>query len=72
MLIRRHIKLGDNRTTLALEPLFWETIDTLSDGEANEWIIRQLRDRPATEGMSSWLRQRVLAEVLRSGRTDNP
>ena len=69
MLIRKHIALGQERTTLALEPPFWEAIALLAgNGGVNAWIEKQLAAKPETEGRASWVRQRVLGEMVKKAR----
>ena len=66
MLVRKHIASGEGRTTLALEPSFWEAIALLADkGGVNAWTEEQLAIKPETEGRASWVRQRVLMEFMR-------
>jgi len=72
MLIHRHITVNQRRTTLALEPLFWETIKHLAgEGGINAWMARQLETKPPTEGRASWVRQRVLGELVKQVHLPN-
>ena len=66
MLIRKHIGIGQQRTTLALEPPFWTVIEALAgDNGARAWTEAQLQHRPDTIGQASWIRQQVLGEVVK-------
>ena len=66
MLVRKHIALSQGRTTLALEPPFWEAMALLADkGGVNAWTEEQLAIKPETEGRASWVRRWVLMEFMR-------
>lgn len=36
--VRRHTRLPTGRTTVALEPTFWQVVDHLADGDTQAWI----------------------------------
>ena len=60
MLIRKHI----NRTTIALEPVFWKTIEGIAKPDTLQtWVNEQLLYKPDDIGRASWLRQRVLVAI---------
>ena len=66
MLIRKHIGNSRERTTLALEPPFWEAIEQLAGSDSvTTWAEAQLAIKPETEGRASWIRQRVLGEMVK-------
>lgn len=62
-LTSRHIRIGDKRTTIALESAFWRKIDRLAArmGQTwQEWTAAALAGRSGT-GKARWLRVMVLA-----------
>ncbi|MCP4127372.1 MAG: ribbon-helix-helix domain-containing protein [Gammaproteobacteria bacterium] len=62
MFIVKHIET-DIKTTVALEPLFWQALEALTDSPGT-WITEQLLSRPSGTGMASWIRQRILRAHL--------
>lgn len=64
---RRHITLNAARTTISMEPDYWKAIETLSGGDWRQWLTHTLAGKPATQGRSSWLRCKVLAELQQTG-----
>ena len=48
------------RTTLALEKVFWESIDEIFGKNWRHWVIEQLNEKPGEISNSSWIRQQVL------------
>jgi predicted DNA-binding ribbon-helix-helix protein len=65
---RRHITVSTDRTTVGMEPQFWQAIESISGGEWHQWLVQSLADKPATQGRSSWLRCRVLMALQNTGR----
>ena len=65
MLIHRSINLldADNhivKSTLALEPIFWEAIDEVFGKNWRHWAIEQLQNKPDLVSNSSFLRQAIM------------
>ena len=60
---RRHIGSGGDRTTIALEPEFWNAADRQAEAQGinwQQWVAMQLEDRPESYGRASWLRVSIL------------
>jgi predicted DNA-binding ribbon-helix-helix protein len=65
---RRHIWRGENRTSIALEPQFWQAADRLAQGNCitwTEWAEEQLSGKPDDIGRASWLRVAILEAALK-------
>lgn len=66
---RRHMVSNRGRTTIALEPAFWQAADIQAQAKGmdwRQWVIDQLDGRPDRHGRASWLRVAILkAETLR-------
>ncbi|MCP4988026.1 MAG: ribbon-helix-helix domain-containing protein [Colwellia sp.] len=66
MLIRKHI----NKTTIALEPVFWTTIEGIAKPDTLQtWVTEQLLYKPENTSRASWLRQQVLLQFQPIFRT---
>ena len=64
MLIQRTLITPERRTSIALEAVFWESIDSLSQGEWQPWAREVLKDKPANEGRATYLRTLVHHTVV--------
>ena len=64
MHMHRGINLISNgnhvRTTLALEKVFWESIDEIFGKNWRHWVIEQLNDKPGEISNSSWRKTSVV------------
>lgn len=69
---RRHLSLSSHRTTISLEPDYWEAIEALSGGQWRQWATDRLTIKPESTGRSSWLRQQVLAGYMRNAGFRTP
>jgi phosphoribosyl-dephospho-CoA transferase len=56
MLRTRTLQLPGLKTSVALERVFWQTIDALSEGEWQDWVIKQLEHKPNDVGRAMYLR----------------
>jgi len=66
-MITKHITLADKQTTIALEPIFWTAInDQLADETVRGWITDCISSKPGTTTRASWIRQRVLINMLKN------
>ena len=61
---RRHIALSDHKTTISLEPEYWQAIEDLGGDNWRQWAADTLASKPEGIGRSSWLRCQVLNRVL--------
>jgi hypothetical protein len=59
MYLHRTVVLPENKTSIALERIFWESIDLLSDGDWRQWVKEMLAKKPADVGRGTYLRQVV-------------
>jgi predicted DNA-binding ribbon-helix-helix protein len=60
---RRHIGIGRDRTTIALEPAFWRQVDRRAEQSGKEWrelIAGMLKGKPDGFGRAGWLRVAIL------------
>ena len=60
---RRHIGSGGDRTTIALEPEFWNAADRQAEAQGinwQQWVAMRLEGRPESYGRASWLRVSIL------------
>lgn len=60
---RRHVVSDEGRTTIALEPEFWQAADRQAEAEGKdwrEWAQAQLEGKPDGYGRASWLRVALL------------
>jgi len=65
-MITKHITLADKQTTIALEPIFWTAINDQLAGETErDWITDCINSKPGNVTRPSWIRQRVLINMLR-------
>ena len=66
MLIKRSVSLSGHRTSIALEPEFWDEIDRLADARSLSraaLISKVDRQRPADTNLASALRLLVLTDL---------
>lgn len=63
ILSRRHIGIGMDQTTIALESAFWRQVDRKAEQEGKDWrelIAGMLKDKPEGFGRAGWLRVSIL------------
>ena len=59
----RHIGKGESRTSIAIEPQFWQAAEKVAHGAGmnwKEWADQQLSNKPQQIGRASWLRVAIL------------
>ena len=71
MLIQRTLITPERRTSIALEAVFWESIDSMSQGEWQPWARKVLKDKPANEGRATYLRTLVHKAAI-TGQLNRP
>ena len=60
---RRHVVAEDHRTTIALEPEFWQAADMQAKAKGMDWrqgAAVQWMGKPNAYGRASWLRVSIL------------
>lgn len=60
---RRHVVSDEGRTTIALEPEFWNAADRQAKAKGmdwRQWAAVQLIAKPSDYGRASWLRVSIL------------
>ena len=57
MLRHRTLYISGVKTSIALESVFWETIDLLSDGDWKGWVNNCLKAKPDGIGRAMFLRR---------------
>ena len=65
-LIRKHITLEGNRTSIALEPLFWMQAEAMAKARGincNEWVSQHLKTNKVG-GRASALRLAILEGAM--------
>ena len=66
MFEKRRITNSDGqKTTIALESVYWDLIQMFAKGNASQWIENELKNKPDSINNASWIRQRVLIESMR-------
>lgn len=60
MMKTRYLELPTHATTIQLEPIFWDALDTASAGNWKGWVLTFLREKPKDVNRSSWIRQRIM------------
>ncbi|MBL6985228.1 MAG: ribbon-helix-helix domain-containing protein [Candidatus Thioglobus sp.] len=63
-MLKKHITINNTQTTIALEPIFWDAISRQFAGSVNEWVTDCIRDKPDQVTRASWIRQRVVNELI--------
>jgi len=48
------------KSTLALEPVFWEAIDDIFGRNWRHWAIEELQNKPEEQSNSSYIRQAIM------------
>lgn len=48
------------KSTLALEPVFWEAIDEIFGRNWRHWAIEELQNKPEEQSNSSYIRQAIM------------
>ena len=71
MLIQRTLITPERRTSVALESVFWESIDAISDGLWQPWAREVLKDKPDSECRATYLRTLVHKAALK-GQIQRP
>ena len=67
MLRHRTIVISGKKTSIALERVFWEVIDEISDGNWQSWLLLALQEKREGVGRATYLRSTLL-NVARSGQ----
>jgi predicted DNA-binding ribbon-helix-helix protein len=47
MYLHRTIYTPERKTSIALERVFWESIDRISNGHWKNWVLEALENKPA-------------------------
>ena len=59
MYLHRTIYTPERKTSIALERIFWESIDRLSNGEWKQWVLAALERKPQDLTRGTYLRTLV-------------
>lgn len=70
MYLHRTIYTPERKTSIALERVFWDSIDKISNGHWKQWVLEALEDKPADLGRGTYLRTLVHKAAL-SGKLQN-
>lgn len=60
----RFVRIGDRRTALRLEPVFWAALEEIADerGQAVEELLRDIVPPPPPRNLTSRVRVAILAQ----------
>lgn len=64
MMRHRTLVISGKKTSIALERVFWEAIDCISEGNWREWVITVLESKRPEIGRASYLRTQLLTKLL--------
>lgn len=53
------------KTTISLEPVYWELIEMFAKGNTSQWVENELKSKPDGINKASWIRQRILIESMK-------
>ncbi len=68
----RFVRIGDRRTALRLEPVFWAALEEIADerGQAVDELLRDIIPLPPPRNLTSRVRVAILAQYWSAN--DNP
>jgi len=68
----RFVRIGDRRTALRLEPVFWAALEEIADerGQAVEELLRDIVPSSSSRNLTSRVRVAILAQYWSTN--DNP
>ena len=65
MLRHRTLVISGKKTSIALERVFWEAIDSISKGDWKAWVLNAIEERREDVGRAAHLRGVLLDAAMR-------
>jgi len=65
MYLHRTLVISDRKTSIALERVFWDAIDLISDGNWRRWVLNTIEDKREDVGRAAHLRGVLLDAAMR-------
>ena len=65
MYLHRTLVISDRKTSIALERVFWDAIDLISDGNWRRWVLNAIEDKREDVGRATHLRGVLLDAAMR-------
>ena len=65
MYLHRTLVISDPKTSIALEQVFWEAIDRISNGNWRRWVLNAIKDKREDVGRATHLRGVLLDAAMR-------
>ena len=65
MLRHRTLVISGKKTSIALEMVFWDAIDRISNGNWRRWVLNAIEDKREDVGRATHLRGVLLDAAMR-------
>ena len=52
MYLHRTLVISDRKTSIALERVFWDAIDRISNGNWRRWVLNAIEDKREAEALN--------------------
>jgi predicted DNA-binding ribbon-helix-helix protein len=65
MYLHRTLVISDWKTSIALERVFWDAIDRISNGNWRRWVLNAIEDKREDVGRATHLRGVLLDAAMR-------
>ena len=65
MYLHRTLVVSDRKTSIALERVFWDAIDRISNGNWRRWVLCAIEDKRENVGRATHLRGVLLDAAMR-------
>jgi predicted DNA-binding ribbon-helix-helix protein len=70
MYLHRTLVISGKKTSIALERVFWEALDDISEGKWRSWVLNALTTKREDIGRATYLRTKLFVDANR-GRNDS-
>ena len=65
MMLHRTLVISGKKTSIALERVFWDAIDCVSNGNWKQWVLNAIEDKREDVGRATHLRGVLLDAAMR-------
>jgi predicted DNA-binding ribbon-helix-helix protein len=65
MMLHRTLVISGKKTSIALERVFWDAIDRVSNGNWKQWVLNAIEDKREDVGRATHLRGVLLDAAMR-------
>jgi len=65
MYLHRTLVISDRKTSIALERVFWDAIDCISNDNWRRWVLNAIEDKREDVGRATHLRGVLLDAAMR-------